>query len=102
MNTNSLPSWKQALLGNPAVPILLRQFNDEIWVNREDVDPGAAQDWLSLTYGWAIAKGLSVTIAHHFAVFMTHDLRDDPNAAANFGLALAELPTRAHLPLQAS
>lgn len=45
---------------------LKNEFMSKVFNNLE-VDPDDLEHWYSLTYGWALAKGLSVEDAHKFA-----------------------------------
>lgn len=50
---------------------LVDQFSSETKL-RDDIDPDDEMCWLSLTYGWALAKGLSPTEAHEFALHIRY------------------------------
>jgi hypothetical protein len=45
------------------------QFTTECVNHHEVIDGPDGQDWYALSLGWAIAKGLSVTDGHKFAIW---------------------------------
>ncbi len=47
---------------------MLDQFKAEVSDRSEEIDPNEEHDWLSLTLGWAIAKGMSPEKANQFAI----------------------------------
>jgi hypothetical protein len=51
-------TWTQATV---------EQFEREVSNRANLVDPDGEQDWFSLTFGWAIAKGYDIYVAHDFA-----------------------------------
>lgn len=56
---------------------LLAEYKTQINDVAGDIDPHSEYDWFALTYGWAIAKGLSVGEdpkgAHAFAIFIRYN-----------------------------
>jgi len=45
------------------------QFESEILDKMKIVDPTYTENWFSLTYGWAIGKGLDLEKAYEFAMY---------------------------------
>lgn len=52
---------------------LLTQFKTEVDDRSGEVDQYDEHDWLSLTVGWAIAKGLSPEDANDFATYVRYN-----------------------------
>jgi len=53
-------------------PELLALFKTEVTDRSSEIDPGEEHDWLSLSIGWAIAKGLSPAETHEFALHLRY------------------------------
>jgi hypothetical protein len=51
---------------------LLALFKIEVHDKAEEVNPNDEHDWLSLTLGWAVAKGLSTDAAADFALYVRY------------------------------
>jgi hypothetical protein len=51
---------------------LQAQFKTECHDHGSEIDPENNHDWLSLTIGWAIAKGLSPDNANDFAIYIRY------------------------------
>lgn len=49
---------------------LCEEFAAEVYAKGEEVDPSGEHDWLSLTVGWALAKGVDVDKAQEFATYI--------------------------------
>ncbi len=47
-------------------------FKTECHDRGKKIDKDNEQDWLSLTYGWAIAKGMSIGKAYDFALYIRY------------------------------
>lgn len=54
---------------------LEHEFKLEVHDRAKDVDPSNEQDWLSLTLGWAMGKGLNPTDADNFAIYIRYHTR---------------------------
>lgn len=52
---------------------LIDQFKIECHDRASEIDEANDQDWLSLTLGWAIAKGLSPSDAWDFALHIRYE-----------------------------
>lgn len=52
---------------------LEKLFKVEVSSKTNEVDPDDRHDWLSLTYGWAIAKGLPPADAYEFALHIRYE-----------------------------
>ncbi len=63
---NPASVWKES---DPIV----KRFKQEIHDRAKEIDPANEHDWLSLTLGWAIGKGLSVADALDLALFIRYD-----------------------------
>lgn len=53
---------------------LLPLFKSEVCDRSKEIDELEAEDWFSLSIGWAIAKGLSPAQAHAFSLHVRYDL----------------------------
>ena len=51
---------------------LLDQFRTEVDNRSAEIDEYNEYDWLSLTLGWALAKGLHPSDARDFAVYVRY------------------------------
>ena len=51
---------------------LIKQFAVECHDRGSEIDPDNERDWLSLTLGWALAKGLTPSQAHDFALHIRY------------------------------
>lgn len=51
----------------------LTQFKNEVNDKAAEVDPTNEYCWLSLTIGWAIAKGFVPEDASNFAIYVRYD-----------------------------
>ena len=47
---------------------LMALYKAEVHDRTEEIDPDLMQDFFSLSLGWAIAKGLSISDAQEFAL----------------------------------
>jgi hypothetical protein len=47
-------------------------FKKEVTKRTEEIDPNSELDWLSLTVGWAIAKGMTPFDAKEFAIYLRY------------------------------
>ena len=52
---------------------LISLFKTEVNDRASDIDPANDLDWFSLTFGWAVAKGLSPREAHLFAIHIRYN-----------------------------
>jgi len=52
---------------------LAKQFKSEVSDRSKEVDAEDEYDWLSLTVGWALAKGLSPKEAAAFALYIRYE-----------------------------
>lgn len=52
---------------------LINLFETEIYNKSKKIDPHDEHEWYSLTLGWALAKGLSVSRAHAFALHIRYN-----------------------------
>jgi len=57
------PHWKP----------LLKAFETDVSNRADDIDPEQQHDWLGLTVGWAIAKGLAPGDANDFAIYVRYE-----------------------------
>lgn len=53
---------------------LVQKFKTEITTRAKEIDPGEEIDWFSMSLGWAIANGLTITEAHQFSIWLRYDL----------------------------
>lgn len=51
---------------------LIELFKTECHDRADEIDPANEMDWYCLTLGWAIAKGLSPSDAHGFALHIRY------------------------------
>ena len=52
---------------------LITSFGVEVHVRARQIDINEEYDWWALTYGWAIAKGLTPRKANFFATFIRYN-----------------------------
>lgn len=50
-----------------------KDFKVEVIAKKPDIDPDAEYDWFAISMGWALAKGLTTSQAHDFALFARYD-----------------------------
>jgi hypothetical protein len=48
-------------------------FKKEVSDRAKKIDPDNDQDWFSLTLGWAVAKGMTPSKAHEFAIHIRYN-----------------------------
>jgi hypothetical protein len=48
-------------------------FKKEMHDRAAEIDPDNERDWLDLTIGWAISKGMEPEEAHFFAIHIRYD-----------------------------
>ncbi len=51
---------------------LTKMFKAEVHDRAAEIDPNNEHHWLTLTYGWALAKGLSPEQARKFASYIRY------------------------------
>jgi hypothetical protein len=51
---------------------LIELFKTECSDRASEIDADSSQDWLSLTLGWAVAKGLTPEEAYDFALHIRY------------------------------
>ena len=47
-------------------------FKKEVTKRAKEIDPESERDWLSLTLGWALAKGMTPFDANQFAIYIRY------------------------------
>lgn len=51
----------------------LSEFAEQVTQFSEDIDPDNERCWLSLTVGWAVAKGMTGEDANDFATWVRYE-----------------------------
>jgi hypothetical protein len=52
---------------------ILMNFKTDVCDKSKEIDPGEEYDWFGISYGYFIAKGLSIDHAHKLSIIARYD-----------------------------